>query len=175
MKEIGVISWKLPPREMSCQHFCEIFPSKNNHDYSTVMSTHKVSCDYSKGLVYVSGIRILASFYGDAIMITNLIYIILHYCRDALLVSIINCGTSVFAGFAVFSLLGHMSFVTNRPVKEVADSGPGLSFVAYPEGIAKLGDWAPIVAFLFFFMIFTLGLDSQVGIKVLLEEECLEY
>ncbi|KAK3100774.1 hypothetical protein FSP39_025139, partial [Pinctada imbricata] len=81
--------------------------------------------------------------------------------RDAMLVSFINCGTSVFAGFAVFSLLGHMSLVTNRPVEEVADSGPGLTFVAYPEGIAKLGDWAPIVAFLFFFMIFTLGLDSQ--------------
>lgn len=35
--------------------------------------------------------------------------------------------------------------------------------MAYPEGIAKLADpWPPIVAFLFFFMIFTLGLDSQV-------------
>ena len=28
MKEIGVISWKLPPREMSCQHFREIFPQR---------------------------------------------------------------------------------------------------------------------------------------------------
>ena len=31
MKEIGVVSWKLPPREMSCQHFREIIPSENNH------------------------------------------------------------------------------------------------------------------------------------------------
>lgn len=82
--------------------------------------------------------------------------------RDALLVSLINCSTSVFAGFAIFSLLGHMAFITNRLVEEVADSGPGLAFVAYPEGIAKLAEpWPPIVAFLFFFMIFTLGLDSQ--------------
>ena len=34
VKEIGEISWKLPPREKSCQHFREIFPSENNHVYS---------------------------------------------------------------------------------------------------------------------------------------------
>ena len=28
MKEIGVVSWKLPPHEMSCQHFREIFPQR---------------------------------------------------------------------------------------------------------------------------------------------------
>ena len=28
MKEIGVVSWKLPPREMSYQHFREIFPQR---------------------------------------------------------------------------------------------------------------------------------------------------
>ena len=34
MKEKGVVSWKLPPREMSCKYFREIFPSENNHVYS---------------------------------------------------------------------------------------------------------------------------------------------
>ena len=28
MKEIGVVSWKFPPREMSYQHFHEIFPQQ---------------------------------------------------------------------------------------------------------------------------------------------------
>ena len=36
MKEIGVVSRKFPPREMSYQHFREIFPSENNHVYSTL-------------------------------------------------------------------------------------------------------------------------------------------
>lgn len=43
--------------------------------------------------------------------------------RDAVIVSFINCGTSVFAGFAIFSLLGYISYTTNVPVDKVADDG----------------------------------------------------
>lgn len=42
---------------------------------------------------------------------------------DAILVCVTNCVTSVFAGFAIFSILGHMAFVSERPVSEVVDSG----------------------------------------------------
>jgi len=80
--------------------------------------------------------------------------------RDAVLVAVINCGTSIFAGFAIFSLLGHMAYVTNKDVENVADSGAGLAFIAYPDGISRLPS-SPIWAFLFFFMLLTLGMDSQ--------------
>ena len=39
--------------------------------------------------------------------------------------------------------------------------GPGLGFVAYPEGIAQMPA-APVWAVMFFFMLFTIGLGSQV-------------
>lgn len=42
---------------------------------------------------------------------------------DAIFVCVTNCVTSIFAGFAIFSILGHMAFVSERPVSEVVDSG----------------------------------------------------
>ena len=39
--------------------------------------------------------------------------------RDAYTVVLINCGTSIFAGIVVFSILGHRQHVTGIPVTEV--------------------------------------------------------
>ena len=43
--------------------------------------------------------------------------------RDALITSSINCFTSFFAGFAVFTVLGHMATIQGKEVKDVARSG----------------------------------------------------
>ena len=41
--------------------------------------------------------------------------------RDAYLVVLIDCGTAIFAGVVVFSILGHREHMTGIPVAEVSN------------------------------------------------------
>uniref|UniRef100_A0A672JS81 Transporter n=1 Tax=Salarias fasciatus TaxID=181472 RepID=A0A672JS81_SALFA len=82
--------------------------------------------------------------------------------RDTLVITTGNCCTSFFAGFAIFSILGHMAWRKGVPVGEVADTGPGLAFVAYPEALALLPG-SVFWSIMFFVMLFMLGVDTLFG------------
>uniref|UniRef100_A0A914VDG6 Transporter n=1 Tax=Plectus sambesii TaxID=2011161 RepID=A0A914VDG6_9BILA len=80
--------------------------------------------------------------------------------RDAVFVALLNSCTSIFAGFAIFSIMGFMAKQQGVDIKSVVQSGAGLAFIAYPEAISRM-PLPYIWSILFFLMLLTLGLDSQ--------------
>ncbi|XP_077396553.1 sodium- and chloride-dependent GABA transporter 2-like isoform X2 [Festucalex cinctus] len=85
--------------------------------------------------------------------------------KDCLWLCLLNSCTSVVAGFAVFSVLGFMAHEQGVPISEVAESGPGLAFIAYPQAVAMM-PLPQLWSVCFFFMIILLGLDTQGGMYV---------
>ncbi|KAL5238239.1 hypothetical protein ACI65C_005649 [Semiaphis heraclei] len=83
---------------------------------------------------------------------------------DCLITTAVNCFTSFFSGFVIFTYLGFMSHKQHKPISSVATEGPGLVFQVYPEAVATLPG-SNIWAMLFFFMSITLGIDSAVKFK----------
>ncbi|KAL6479348.1 hypothetical protein MHYP_G00127810 [Metynnis hypsauchen] len=80
--------------------------------------------------------------------------------RDCFMLCLLNSCTSLVAGFAVFSVLGFMAQEHGRPIEEVAESGPGLAFIAYPQAVAMI-PLPQLWAVCFFFMVILLCVDTQ--------------
>ncbi|CAH1647253.1 unnamed protein product [Spodoptera littoralis] len=78
---------------------------------------------------------------------------------DAVFVSFTNFLTSVYAGFAIFSVLGFQAQLMGVSVNDVATEGPGLAFVAYPEALLQMPVYR-LWSILFFLMLFILGLGN---------------
>uniref|UniRef100_A0A3Q2DR49 Sodium- and chloride-dependent betaine transporter-like n=2 Tax=Cyprinodon variegatus TaxID=28743 RepID=A0A3Q2DR49_CYPVA len=85
--------------------------------------------------------------------------------KDCFHLCLLNSCTSIVAGFAIFSVLGFMTYEQGVDISEVAESGPGLAFIVYPRAVAMM-PMPQVWSVCFFLMIILLGLDSQfVGIE----------
>ena len=60
------------------------------------------------------------------------------YHRDAIIVSCVNCGTSFFAGFVVFSVLGFMAQTLKVEVGDVVTSGKHKILLTYKKAYVTI-------------------------------------
>uniref|UniRef100_A0A7N6AE38 Transporter n=1 Tax=Anabas testudineus TaxID=64144 RepID=A0A7N6AE38_ANATE len=80
--------------------------------------------------------------------------------RDCFWFCLLNSATSFVAGFVVFSVLGFMAQKQGVSVDNVAESGPGLAFIVYPQATAMM----PLPQFwtvCFFLMLILLSVDTH--------------
>ncbi|XP_049539813.1 sodium-dependent nutrient amino acid transporter 1-like [Anopheles darlingi] len=85
--------------------------------------------------------------------------------RDAMIISWLDTFTSLLSGALVFSIIGHLGHLTNETdYTKVVRPGSGLTFITYPDALAKFEHVPNLFALLFFFMLLTLGVGSCTGL-----------
>ncbi|NYI95327.1 NSS family neurotransmitter:Na+ symporter [Streptomonospora nanhaiensis] len=83
---------------------------------------------------------------------------------SAMVAGFANSSFEILAGIGVFATLGFMAVASGVPVDEVATSGIGLAFVAFPQIISNLPFGAALFGVLFFVSLVIAGLTSLISI-----------
>ncbi len=83
--------------------------------------------------------------------------------KSAVLTGFINSGYSLFAGFAVFSVLGFMATSQGKPISEVVSQSIGLAFVAYPKALSLMPG-GNFFGAIFFLCLVVAGVSSSISI-----------
>lgn len=74
--------------------------------------------------------------------------------------------TSLVAGIIIFGILGNLAYETGTSdITAVVQGGTGVAFVSYPDAIAKFELVPQVFAAVFFFMLFVLGIGTNVGMS----------
>ena len=83
---------------------------------------------------------------------------------SGLVVGVANSSFEILAGIGVFAALGFMATASGKPVSEVAGSGIGLAFIAFPQIISQAGAVGPIMGVLFFVSLVFAGITSMISL-----------
>ncbi len=84
--------------------------------------------------------------------------------NSALIMVFANCGFELFVSIGIFSILGYMATAQGVGVNEVASSGIGLAFIAFPKVFNLMGSIGPLMAILFFLSLILAGITSSTSI-----------
>lgn len=98
---------------------------------------------------------------GLGIMITFGNYELTHkeVVRCACLVALADGLVALLSGLVVFVTIGHMASSGGLSIEDLAASGPTLSFIVFAKALSLLPG-APFFAFIFFLILFVLGLNG---------------
>ncbi|XP_048243224.1 sodium- and chloride-dependent GABA transporter 3-like [Haliotis rufescens] len=86
--------------------------------------------------------------------------------RDALVMCLIDCFSSIFIGLAFFACVGHVAYLRGVNVAAFESSGYNLAFIVYPDVLASL-PLPQLWSVLTFVTMMSLAIDSMVpGIEL---------
>lgn len=103
---------------------------------------------------------------GFGIMITYASYLPkkTNISKNALITCVVNCSYSLFAGLAVFGIVGFMAKNQGVPFEDAIKGGPQLAFVVYPQAISLLPSMNGLFGAMFFLMLVIAGITSGVSL-----------
>ncbi len=87
----------------------------------------------------------------------------INLTRNACIVILANCGFELINAVGVFSILGHMSYITGIPFENLITDGSGLAFVVFPDLFNLMGSVGYILGPLFFFCILIAGVTTAIS------------
>ncbi len=80
--------------------------------------------------------------------------------NNAFIAAFADAGTSFFAGFTVFSIVGYLAASQGISIQELGIAGPELIFITYPTAISLLPAAAILFGTVFYIALLTFGIDS---------------
>jgi len=102
----------------------------------------------------------LGTSFGSLVTLASYNKFTTNCMRDAMIISVCNCATSVYAGFGIFAILGSLAHKLKVPIEDIITSGSGLAFIAYPQAVLTMPP-PQLWSVLFFCMFLSIGLSSQ--------------